>query len=129
MAMYSGSLSAVRDTQNTIQKAIKEETRDDVKDVLSGLLYQLEDIQAQIEYLMLPAREGELSHNLRGRYYIRFEDGEMSNDLTSGHPVEVFLDGEWNVGRVEHRDGSYYFYGGDRPFLADGMRARIRIKD
>ena len=63
---------------------------------------------------------------------ISYDDGS-ADELSCGFPIEVFLPGNervdegWHYGRVENREGKYYFFGADKPFLNIGMRARIRI--
>lgn len=54
-------------------------------------------------------------------------DGE-SCDLSCGYKLELFVDDEWVIGRVEARgNGEYYFYGSNRPSLIQGMRVRKRL--
>lgn len=45
------------------------------------------------------------SPDVAGRYAI--EDEEMSADITSGQPLEIWLDGTWIAGRVEYAGNLY----------------------
>lgn len=88
----------------------------------------LDDAIRSIEYYSRPVREGKLIALPNGRFEI------CDRELTSGSSLEIYHEEEkeWVAGRVEYRrtdeKEGYYFYGDDKPFLYEGMRARIRVK-
>lgn len=105
---------------------------------IRGALYhaadKLNDAKRAIEYFKRPTEEGYLIQNKNGRF-------EMNDrEFTSGSSIEVYLKKDpknnieegWYSGRVEytHRDNQegYYFFGANKPFLTEGMKARIRKK-
>lgn len=68
-------------------------------------------------------KEGILKENEQSRFEL-WKDGKYITYFTSGEPIECYIDGAWVKGRVEHREGGYYFYGGTKPFLYNGMKVR-----
>lgn len=87
---------------------------------------------ADIKYFQRPTTEGWLRESDNGKFFIESNDGKKSYDLSCGDSLELYQEGEWHVGRVEHRTTEigkgYYFYGCDsRPFLHQGMKVRKRV--
>jgi len=84
-------------------------------------------VEDEFKYLNSPTKEGVLQEDQdAGKYYIAFDDGSPSCNLSCGSTLELY-DDDWIIGRVEAKDGEYYFYGGDRPHLFRGMKVRKRI--
>ncbi len=97
---------------------------------LEQLIERLEDAEKYIRYLATPTQEGVLKeHTGVGKFYIVYDNGEESHLLSCGNTLEIYIEDEWHIGRVEATDGKYYFYGEGRPFLYTGMRARKRITE
>ena len=95
---------------------------------LDNIIDKMTSAENEFEYLNSPTKEGILIFdNDTDKYYIDYDDGSTSCLLSCGSTLELFLDGEWIIGRVEARNGDYYFYGGDKPSLNYGMKARKRI--
>ena len=115
------------------------ENREAYKEI-ETLLEHLEDAEKSLEYLSKPTKEGRLIEAEGGKYYIAYDDGTESYNLSCGNNVEVYLQEDleeeveegWHIGRVEHKSKNgqegYYFYGANKPFLYQGMRARKRIE-
>ena len=96
--------------------------------LLDNLVERLEDAERELVYLQKPTKEGTLIEDGdTGKFFISYNDGSKSYLLSCGNGLELFYDDEWHIGRVEAKDGKYYFYGEDRPFLHTGMRARKRV--
>ena len=93
---------------------------------LQGLLDDLETAKDRIEYLSKPSREGTMHLNDRGRFVVAFLDGGKGPEMTCGYPLEALYDEEWHIGRVEHMDAGYYFYGPRKPLLKDIQKIRVR---
>lgn len=95
---------------------------------LDRIIEELEGAEDYLNYLNSPAKEGILMLNRNNdKYYIAYDNGTESYDLSCGYKLELFLDGEWIIGRVEARgNGEYYFYGADKPSLSYGMKVRKR---
>ncbi len=87
---------------------------------------EIEDAIYDMELLSKITIEGTLVLNSQGRFNL---DTAQELYFTCGSPVEVFIDNEWYRGRVEHIDGSYYFYNyeAENVPLEEGMKARIRV--
>lgn len=90
------------------------------------ILYRLDEVHRQLEYLALPVRySGQLHLQENGRYKL----GEY--ELTSGSSVEVLLYEEWEevykwvASRIEHNGESYYLVGHTDTAL-EGLKARKR---
>ena len=99
---------------------------------IDHLIDELSAAERTLSYLNMPTKEGTLQESSDGKFFIVFTDGSESYSLGCGHSLELYSDGEWLIGRVEHRrttgqDG-YYFYGDQKPFLYSGMRARLRAE-
>lgn len=97
--------------------------------LLENIIEKLEDIAKGIKYLGSPTKEGILVEDSNGKYFIEYDDGSKSYNLSCGNTLELLYNDEWQIGRVEAKDGEYYFYGEGIPFLHNGMRARKRIID
>lgn len=97
---------------------------------LENIIDRLERAENYLKYLNKPVKNGVLQLDTdTGKYFISFDDGEEGYLLSCGHTLEVYIDDEWIIGRVEARgDGEYYFYGADRPALYRGMRVRKRFE-
>jgi len=63
----------------------------------------------------------------RGRYAL--DDAQYGMDLTSGQPCDIWLEGKWVPGRIEHSGDGYYFLpagvGVASVDLREGMKVRI----
>lgn len=106
---------------------------------IETLLEHLEDAEKSLEYLSKPTKEGRLAKDLGGKFFIAYDDGTESYNLSCGSTVEVYLQEDleedveegWHIGRVEHKSKNgqegYYFYGANKPFLYEGMRSRKRV--
>lgn len=95
---------------------------------LDNIIDKLTISENEFEYLNSPTKEGFLLlDNDTDKYFINYSDGLESSLLSCGSTLEIFNDGEWIIGRVEARDGKYYFYGLDKPFLFVGLKVRKRI--
>ena len=95
---------------------------------IETLLEALRDTEREIQYLSSPTKEGQLQEQSNGKFAIEYMDGTESDDLSCGSSLEIYDQEEgWLFGRVEAKDGQYYFWGEGRPFLYTGMRARKRI--
>lgn len=101
---------------------------------LDSVIDKMASAEDEFKYLNSPTKEGILQEDQeRGKYYIVYDEGTESCNLSCGSPLEVYLYDDWIIGRVEARDGvgassgrDYYFYGGDRPLLFTGMKVRTR---
>jgi hypothetical protein len=92
-----------------------------IREKCKSILNRLDDINFEIEYLARPIiEEGVLYKKSNGRYSIN-----GNYEFTSGSLVEVFVNGEWILTRVEHTDGDYYFYD-LKNIPMDGSRVRRR---
>ncbi len=97
---------------------------------LEGLVEKMDDVVYAIEHYSKPTREGTLRNREDGKFDLIDDGGKSIDYFSCGSSIECELeyDGEleWFAGRVEYRDGGYYFYGADKPYLYTGMKARIR---
>ena len=97
---------------------------------LEGLVEKMDDVVYAIEHYSKPAREGTLRKIENGKFDLIDAGGKSIAYFSCGSSIECELeyDGEleWFAGRVEYRDGGYYFYGADKPYLYNGMKARVR---
>lgn len=93
---------------------------------LECLIEELQSRLGDLKYYEKPAVEGRLvsSPYTPGRFMIG------SEELTSGSSLELYIEKyqEWFEGRVESKNGAYYFYSYDldHPRLEAGMRVRKR---
>jgi len=96
--------------------------------LLNDIMERMTIAEGFLEYLQKPTEEGTLEEDpLRRKFYVSFDNGKEGHMLSCGSPLELLIDEEWEIGRVEAKDGNYYFYGEGRPYLCKGMRARIRV--
>jgi len=71
--------------------------------------------------------EGYLNEMPSGRFELLDKHDKHIMYFTCGSPIEIYYNGEWIIGRVEADiKGNYYFYGADKPYLHNGMRARVK---
>lgn len=94
--------------------------------LLEDLAERLSRSRDYLDYLNAPTKEGVLRESESGKFYVEFTDGAESHLLSCGNSLELLLDDEWIIARVEAKNGKYYFYNGDKPYLSEGMRARLR---
>lgn len=96
--------------------------------ILDNIIDRLTSAENELEYLNSPVKYGVLQEDHEtGKYYIAYDDGTESHNLSCGSTLELLIDDDWIIGRVEARDGQYYFYGADKPHLFRGMMVRKRI--
>lgn len=128
---YWQELTAIKSAAADISKAIRAGDKtwegEYVRDMLQGILDDMETTAARIEYLNKPVKEGNLYRNERGHYVVVYHgtagDGP---ELTCGNSLEAYYDDEWHMGRVEHNGTDYYFYGPGKPLLAVIDKVRVR---
>ena len=94
--------------------------------LLEDTAEKLTNARNYLQYLSAPTKEGVLREGDNGKFYIEYMDGTESHLLSWGNPLELFLEDDWVIARIEAKDGKYYFHNGDKPFLYEGMRARKR---
>ena len=120
----------LEDLMLDIENEIGELESKEFRTVVSNLIEKMEIALDDITYFQMPTKEGKLVFDQkREKYHIVFKDGEEGYPLSCGNTLEDFLEGEWVVGRVEHRYGGYYFTGGYRPFLGGSMKVRKRVTE
>lgn len=100
---------------------------------IEGFTERLESLMDELDYLSKDVKEGVLAEDTdEKRYYIEYTDGSKSYNLHCGYSLEIWDGEEWLYGSVEHRidwdskQQGYYFNGGAKPFLFDGMKVRKR---
>ena len=97
---------------------------------VENLLEKISSIADDINHFALPTKTGTLRKMDNGRFELVSATGKQITYFSCGSLIEcqVKYDDEmqWFAGRVEYRDGGYYFYGVNKPFLYNGMPARIR---
>jgi len=82
-------LAALQSASADISKAIHATDKttwegEYVRDILQGLLDDMETVAARIEYLGKPSMEGTLYKNTRGRYVVTYQEtAEDGPELTS----------------------------------------------
>jgi len=98
--------------------------------IFESLLADLQSAISMAERFAKPAVEGILQEMDNGKFELISNNGKSICRFSSGSPLEVFSQAEceWHSGRVEHKNGYYYFYCTDlgHPALFTGMKARIR---
>jgi hypothetical protein len=107
---------------------------DEIHTALWKAAEALRDAKHDIKHFSKPAKEGRLQDAGYGKFEILYKNKEVSYPLSCGVSLEVYLvedfvndiEAGWYAGRVEHRDGGYYFYGKGKPFLHVGMKVRKR---
>ena len=128
--------SAMSDIKELMESADRKTFEDKIAYRYLEELTEKMDIAAdRIEHYSRPAKEGTLREMDNEKFELLDKNGKHVRSFSCGSPIECFIEydgeAEWYGGRVEHttRDGysGYYFYGGDKPFLYTGMRARVRV--
>lgn len=100
----------------------------DIRNVFNHLINNLEDAKISIDDFSKSIREGVLFQNEDGKFEIIYPNGKHSYAFNCGSPIEVYLEGLWQVGRVEYSTTKgYYFYGNIKQSLKDNMRSRIEM--
>lgn len=105
--------------------------------VMETLSDQLDRAKCNLNYLATPTKEGRLREENNGKFCVVYNDGTESYPLSCSSSLEIPDPEEdpeenqgWLIGRVEGRmtdqGNQYYFYGGAKPALHEGMRARKR---
>jgi len=129
---YREAIDIIEEARREIDKILEKQP--EVKGVENlEAYYLLEDTAERLgsarnylQYLSAPTKEGRLREDSNGKFFIEYMDGTESHLLSCGNPLELFLEDDWVIARVEAKDGKYYFHAGDKPFLYEGMRARKR---
>lgn len=130
---YLNARDKIHHLKNELERIIdkadcKGMENNDCYRLLESLTEELDSAERSIDYYSRPVKEGRLIELDNGRFEI------CDMELTCGSSLEIYDDEEeeWATGRVEHtsRNGQegYYFYGSNKPFLYEGMKARIRVK-
>lgn len=100
-------------------------------DKLEYLIDAIDDFERDIKYLSSDDKEGFLKLHYSNKFYIVYDDNTESELLSCGHSLEILVDDEWHIGRVEYsweiNNKGYYYYGLDNPLLYEGMRVRKRV--
>lgn len=131
---HLGSISTladkIKDTLDSIPSNDGTMEEEEIRYALDNALDKLLDAKRAIEYYTKPTKEGVLIENSSGKFQIMFDEGGKSYEFSCSYPIELYIDGIWISGHVEHTsinsESGYYFYGANKPFLREGMRARIR---
>lgn len=126
------AIEAIQAATKALQRGVTDTggdtwEKETITSYLLGIIDDLETAKNRVEYLSRPCREGSLYQNERGRFVVTFFDGGTGPELTSGSPLEVMYDEEWHIGRVEHKNTGYYFYGSGSPLLKDIEKVRVRM--
>jgi len=127
-----GILEQARYELNKIYEADPGATSEEDKEayyILEDIISRLESAANSIEYLKAPPKEGRLREESNGKFYIEYKDGTSGYLLSCGNRLEIRDGDQWQIGRVEAKNGKYYFYGDTKPNLYEGMEARTRILD
>lgn len=99
----------------------------EVWNTLKEIIEHLESAEDYLNYLNAPLKEGVLGKDHEtGEYFIAYDDGTESHDLSCGSKIELFIDDEWDIGSIDARDEQFYFNGSDQLILFIGMRVRKR---
>ena len=90
--------------------------------ILDNFVDRLECKIDDLKYFNWIAKEGYLEKMYNDKFSIN------GQSLGCGSSLEICIDDTWYIGRVEHKDGAYYFYNSEcgYPQLYDGMKARKR---
>lgn len=131
---FKDKTESLRNKSETILRNYKRKGFENVKcyGEIEKFVEHLDDCIKTINYYNKPTIEGTLHKNKNGRFDLVF----ANHQFTSGSSIEVLVDGEWCVGRVEYgsveythgENEGYYFYNydGNNIMLENGMTARIR---
>jgi len=132
---YLKEINSMLQNVNKLNADLKSETTIlndieiiDIRKVFNHLINNLEDAKMSIDDFSKPIREGILFQNEDGKFEIIYPNGKHSYAFSCGSPIEVYLEGLWQVGRVEYTTTKgYYFYGNIKPSLKDNMRSRVEM--
>lgn len=102
--------------------------------IVENIIESLDKAIDRLKRYSLPTIEGKLIEDKeRNKFELVRDNGKgLGWFFSCGDYLEVFNDGEWYSGNVEHTTRNdytgYYFYNSDlqHPFLYEGMRVRIR---
>jgi len=105
--------------------------------IIENIIERLDTAIDRLKRYSLPTIEGRLIEDRdRSKFELVRDNGKgLGWFFSCGDYLEVFDDGEWYSGRVEHTTKNdytgYYFYNSDleHPFLYEGMRVRIRREE
>ena len=124
-----------RDLENVLEEGHNKTFEDGIAyNYVEDLIERLDTAIYKIEHFSKSVIEGTLQETDGGKFELLDRKGKYVTYFSCGSPIECYVeydgDLQWVSGRVEHttRDGysGYYFYGGEKPFLYSGMRARVR---
>ena len=136
--LYTKYLSEISDLAHKLGEALEKLPDDESGTMEENEIYnalywaheKLIDAKRDIQYFSNPnTKDGYLHMNNKSK---RFE--LYSVEFRCGSPIEVYLREEpesnvkegWHSGRVEARNGEYYFFGANNPSLYEGMKVRVR---
>ena len=98
--------------------------------IFKSLSEDLRSAASRVEGFVKPVVEGKLHEMDGGKFELVSANGKSMGAFSCGSPLEVYsqAEGQWFPGRVEHKNGYYYFYCADldHPALFTGMKARTR---
>ncbi len=122
---------AAADIQNLLETAPVRAFEDKQANMIfEDLTAHLHSVINRLESFAKPAVEGKLQEMDNGKFEVVSCHGKSIGYLSCGSPLEIYSHEEsgWFPGRVEHKNGHYYFYSIDlgHPALFTGMKARIR---
>jgi len=94
--------------------------------IIEYITREIDEAAHELDHLTREVREGVLLLNSQGRYNL---DTMPEFYFTCGNIIEVYIDGQWQRGRVEHDNKDYYFcnYEGCNLQFFEGMQARVRV--
>ena len=135
--LYTKYLNEISELAHKLGKALEQLPDDESGTMEENEIYnalywaheKLIDAKRDIKYFSNPnTKEGYLHMNRSERFEL------YGVEFRCGSPIEVYLieepknniKGGWHAGRVEARNGEYYFFGANNPSLYDGMRVRVR---
>lgn len=132
---YLKAIDRVKFAAADIQKLLEAAPVKAFEDKQAYCIFEslLEDLHLAINkaerFTKSPA-EGKLQEMGNGKFELVSSNGKNIGCFSCGSPLEVYSheEGEWFSGRVEHKNGYYYFYCTDlgHPALFTGMNVRIR---
>jgi hypothetical protein len=128
-------MSLLKSELNSIFDNVPSKTLEDkiAYSNLEAIIDNLDEVISRINHYSKPVIEGTLREMDNGKFEL-ISNGEYVTYFSCGSSIECFCYDEfdeeykWFAGRVEYKDGGYYFYCSDagNPFLFTGMTARIR---
>lgn len=126
----------LRDALDSLPSCSDDETMEEteIRHSLDKAAEALNYAKIDIIYFSRPVKQGRLASSSGGKFYVSFNEGGKSYDLSCSSPIEIYLNGDfahdieagWYAGRVEHNGEGYYFYGPGKPLLFEGMKVRTR---